>query len=334
MPILWHTDKRSRDLTMDTFDHTLIFGPVPSRRLGRSIGINNIPPKRCSYSCIYCQIGPTYQQQITREPFYKPEIIIQQVQEKIDKTRENNESIDYLTFVADGEPTLDKNLGELIQQLKSFHIPIAVISNASLIYDEAVRKDLNHADLVSLKIDAVDETIWKSINKPHSALHLKNILTGITYFSEQFSGKLLTETMLINGINDSSDHLARIAQLIEHLHPYKSYLSIPIRPTAESSVHPATEQALTTAYSLFQHHHIPTEYLIGFEGDDFAYTGNIEQDILSITSVHPMRKQSIEQLLKKAGKDFTIIKKLIQQDQLVEYTVNDTVFYMRKLSRT
>ena len=95
-----------------------VFGPVPSRRLGKSIGINNIPQKTCSYSCVYCQLGISSQMQISREEFYSPDELIEQVEEKIKAARRNNEKIDYLTIVPDGEPTLDKNLGKLIKLLK------------------------------------------------------------------------------------------------------------------------------------------------------------------------------------------------------------------------
>ena len=126
--------------------NSIVFGPVPSRRLGRSIGINNIPPKTCSYACVYCQLGKTSRMMAGREFFYDPEKIINAVKLKIKHAREKDESVDYLTFVSDGEPTLDCNLGKEIELLKSFGIKIAVITNASLIWREDVRQDLQKAD--------------------------------------------------------------------------------------------------------------------------------------------------------------------------------------------
>ena len=108
---------------------TVAFGPVPSRRLGRSLGINNIPPKFCSYSCVYCQVGKTRDLTIARRSFYKPEEIFEQVKRKVNETIQRNEQIDYLTFVADGEPTLDMNLGNEVSLLKQIGIPIAIITN-------------------------------------------------------------------------------------------------------------------------------------------------------------------------------------------------------------
>lgn len=135
-------------------DHEIAFGPVPSRRLGRSLGINNIPAKICSYACVYCQLGQTLQLAQERKPFFAPDEIIQAVGEQVASARRQGEPIDYLTFVPDGEPTPDRNLGHEIERLKSLGIPIAVISNASTIDRGDVQTDLNQADWVSLKVDA------------------------------------------------------------------------------------------------------------------------------------------------------------------------------------
>jgi len=156
----------------------LTFGSVPSRRLGRSLGINNIPPKTCTYSCVYCQIGKTSNMQVQPLVFYPPSQIFNEVQEKVEKSREKGESIDYLTFVPDGEPTLDINLSKEIKLIKSLGIKIAVISNSSLIDQKQVRENLKEVDLVSLKVDSVEEKIWRRVNHPHRKLYLKSILEG------------------------------------------------------------------------------------------------------------------------------------------------------------
>jgi len=145
----------------------LTFGPVPSRRLGRSLGINNIPPKVCTYSCVYCQLGKTYNMMTQLQKYYPPAQIFKEVQEKVKKSKEKEELIDYLTFVPDGEPTLDINLGQEIKLLKSLGIKIAVITNASLLDQERVKENLKEADLVSLKVDSIEEEIWRRVNRPH-----------------------------------------------------------------------------------------------------------------------------------------------------------------------
>jgi wyosine [tRNA(Phe)-imidazoG37] synthetase (radical SAM superfamily) len=311
----------------------IVFGPVPSRRLGKSIGINNIPPKRCTYSCIYCQLGRTHHMQIERETFYDPDDIIAQTKEKIKHAQEKNEHIDYLTIVPDGEPTLDENLGELIIKLKKLEYPVAVITNSSLLFREEVRNELLFADWVSVKIDAIAEQTWKQVDRPHGSLKFDEILEGVERFSTEFSSSLCTETMLIEDVNDDENELEQLAQFIAQLSPQTSYLSIPIRPPAESNVKPASEKTLALAYQIFTDNNISTEYLIGYEGNEFAFTGNAEQDILSITAVHPMREDAVDEFLKKADESWDLIERLIQEQKIVKHTLNNTAFYSRKLPK-
>ena len=308
----------------------IAFGPVPSRRLGRSLGINNIPSKICTYSCIYCQLGKTLKMQIERQQFYKPEKIFNTVKDKVKKTKEKKESIDYLTFVSDGEPTLDSDLGKKISLLKELAIKIAVITNASLLWKKDVRNQLSFADWVSLKIDTVDSKIWRKINKPHYSLRFEKILDGISDFSLSFKGVLTTETMLIKNVNDKIKSIEDTANFISRLNPTKCYLSIPTRPPAEKWVKPASEINLNKAYQIFTKHGINAEYLIGYEGNDFGYTGDIETDLLSIASVHPIRKDGLIRLLKKADKNWSIVDKLLRENKLLEVEYGHRKFYVRK----
>lgn len=309
----------------------IVFGPVPSRRLGKSVGINNIPPKKCSYSCVYCQLGKTLHMQIQRESFFSPDEIVQQTKTKIKNVKEKKEHIDYLTIVPDGEPTLDQNLNVLIKKLKKFQYPVAVITNSSLLSQENVRNELLNANWVSVKIDAVNEITWKKVNRPYGKLNLDEILNGITLFSKNYEGSLCTESMLIHNINDDEKSLKQLAKFIGTLKSEISYLSIPTRPPAETWVQPASEETLALAYQLFTDEDISTEYLIGYEGNEFAFTGNAKEDILSITAVHPMREEAVKEFLQKANENWSLITKLIREQKLVKHRLNDTTFYLRKL---
>ena len=312
----------------------IAFGPVPSRRLGHSMGINNIPPKICTYSCVYCQVGRTLNMQVERKVFYKPEEIVQSVEKKIREAKEKGELVDYLTFVPDGEPTLDINLGKEIELLKASGIKIAVITNSSLIGKENVRNDLGRADWVSLKIDAVSQNIWRRINRPHRYLKLNEILQGILKFSRTFRGELTTETMLIQDFNDNLEETEKISGFIAKINPSISYIAIPTRPPAEKYVEHPTEQAINMAYQVFKEKSIHTEYLIGYEGNAFAFTGNVEDDLLSITSVHPMREDGVKKLLAKAKSDWDVIEKLMHEGKLTEVEYKNKKFYIRKLPST
>jgi len=289
----------------------IAFGPVPSRRSGRSLGINNIPPKVCTYSCIYCQLRRTIRMRVERQPFFEPEKVLQDVREKVQRTREAGESIDYLTFLPDGEPTLDLNIGREIELLRPLGIPIAVITNGSLVWREDVRDDLMKADWVSLKVDSTRDEVWRRVNRPHRTLQLASILNGMLEFARAYSGELATETMLVERVNDSDDHLREVAGFLARLRPARAYLSIPTRPPAEKWVRLPGEQAINRAYQIFSERVDQVEYLIGYEGNAFAFTGDIEEDLLSITAVHPMREEAVNEFLARARADWSVVHQLI-----------------------
>ena len=307
------------------------YGPVPSRRLGKSLGINNIPPKVCSYSCVYCQLGTTIRTCIERREFYEIEAIIKDVNRKVKEAKKNKEFIDYLSFVPDGEPTLDINLGREIELLRSLRIKIAVITNASLIWREDVRDDLLGADWVSLKIDAISEKIWHRINRPHRSLRLEKILDGMLEFARVFGGELTTETMLIRGINDNNREIEEMADFLSELKPERAYISIPTRPPARRDIMPASEEKINMAYQILSNKLSNVEYLIGYEGNAFAFTGDVEEDLLGITSVHPMREEAVREFLSKTRSDWSIIERLIEENKLIETEYGGKRFYMRRL---
>ncbi len=309
------------------------FGPVPSRRLGRSLGVNNIPPKICTYSCIYCQVGKTYNLSNERKEFYKTEEIKNQVSEKIDELKKQKEKIDFLSFVPDGEPTLDINLGAEIESLKDLRLPIAVITNGSLIHLPEVRRDLSKADWVSVKIDAVDEVIWKKVNRPHPDISLQDILKGIVKFSNTYKGNLHTETMLIKGINTHKKNIEEIADFIGSLKINMAYISIPTRPPASKSAAVPDETTINMAYNLFIERNLNVELLSGFSATEFAATKNVSEEILSITSVHPMREKDVKNILEKANKTWKIVEDLLTKGELKMVNFGENKFFLRSFKR-
>lgn len=309
---------------------SIIYGPVPSRRLGHSLGINNVPPKTCSYSCVYCQLGRTTDMRLERGAFYEPSEIARSATENVRRAREKDEPIDYITFVSDGEPTLDINLGESITLLSKLGIKIAVITNASLIWREDVSRDLQKADWVSIKVDAATPGVWSRVNRPHEALRLDAILEGIISFARSFEGILTTETMLIKGVNDNLSEIRQVAAFLKNLGPDKAYLAIPIRPPAEQ-IEPAIEPTINAAYQIFTERLSHVEYLIGYEGNAFAGTGDVPEDLLNITAVHPMREEAVAEFLNRGGASWEIVQDMVEKRQLVELEYRGKKFYMRKL---
>jgi len=307
----------------------LIFGPIPSRRLGRSIGVNNIPHKVCSYSCAYCQVGKAIKMQVERQEFYPPDLIVSQVKQKLESLSVADLP-DYITLVPDGEPTLDINLGELIRGLKTFGLPVAVITNSSLLENKDVQADLSQANYISFKTDTTNPTVWKKINKPHKSLNLDSILKAILHFSAQYQGLLVTETMLIKGINDSREYVEPVANFLREVKPDFAYIAIPTRPTAYERTYPPDEAAVAVAYEIFNRYKLNTELLTGYEGNAFASSGNFEDDMLSITAVHPMRKDAVMELMSKSNATNTDLNKLIEEGRLRKVDYNDQEYFLRK----
>ncbi len=311
---------------------SIAFGPVPSRRLGKSLGVNNIPDKICTYACVYCQIGRTLKMEIERREFYEPRKILEEVEKKIREAENRDEKMDYITFVPDGEPTLDINLGREIEMLKDLGYPVAILTNASLLWMEDLREELHSLDFISLKLDAVTEELWRRIDRPHKSLKLPEILEGMLELRKNFRGKVVTETMLLDGITYGNE-LENMGKFLKKLNPDKSYIAVPTRPPWEKWVRPASENLILEAHAIFSEYigEERVELLVGYEGNAFAFTGNLREDILSITAVHPMRREAVDSLLKKAGESWDTVENMIREGELMEIEYGGVKFYMRRL---
>ncbi|MFH1902919.1 MAG: radical SAM protein [Candidatus Omnitrophota bacterium] len=233
-----------------------LFGPVPSRRLGFSLGIDVIPAKTCTLNCVYCQLGPTPELTLERKPYVPAETIIAEVSKLLQK----NPRIDFLTFSGSGEPTLNSDLGKMIWGLKKITlIPVAVITNGSLFYQKEVRQDLREADVVLPSLDAVSGESFRKINRPHPDLKSKVMIEGLRKFSREYPGKIWLEVMLVKGINDSKAELEKIRAIIKSLRmdrvrhslllakANKVQLNTVVRPPAEEGFFPLTQLELKTA---------------------------------------------------------------------------------------
>ncbi|MBN2744884.1 MAG: radical SAM protein [Marinilabiliaceae bacterium] len=311
----------------------ICYGPVPSRRLGKSLGVNIIQShKRCSYACIYCQVGKTSHYQTERTTEQDPQATADAVRIHLNKLQPDDRP-DYLTLVSNGEPTLERNLGNIITLLKEFNYPIAVITNASLLYQDSVRDDLMMADWVSVKVDTHTEAVWHKINCPHRSLSFSQHEAGLRAFARDFRGILATETMLVEGVNDSHAELAHTASMIASLHPRTAYLSIPTRPPAHAWVKVPSEETLTAAYDIYSRQGISTELLTGFEGTHLAHTGNALEDIINTCTVHPIRQDAMDELLKKNGADASLTDFLVFGQYIKKITYQSETYYIRQFQR-
>jgi wyosine [tRNA(Phe)-imidazoG37] synthetase (radical SAM superfamily) len=307
----------------------ICFGPVPSRRLGKSLGINNLtPPKTCSFGCVYCQLGRTVHKTTKRTDFYKPDYLYDNVCQHLDKISKDDYP-DYLTLVSNGEPTLDVSLGKIILKLKELKTRIAVITNSSLLFDKSVQEDLSGADIVSVKIDTVYAETWEKMNNPAKDLNPEKHFYGITDFTTHYHGTLISETMLISGLNDSEEEIQGVTDFISGINPEKAFISIPIRPPAGKWVRSPDPETMNKAWQIFNSAGLNAELLTGFEGTGTGFTGNIYEDILNITAVHPLREDSLRMLLENDGADFYVVESLISQHLIKFSTYNGIRYYIR-----
>lgn len=307
----------------------IAFGPVPSRRLGASLGINHIPQKHCPYSCVYCQVGRTTSLGISRQEFYPVSQVLEEVGKKITATTMSGSSIDFITLVPDGEPTLDIHLGELIVGLKSFNYPVAVISNASLIDRLDIQDELMQADWISLKVDSVIDADWRRINRPHGRLSLSSILANIIKFREKYQGKLVTETLFVSGINDGEEAVQRLASYLFDLQPFSSFLSIPTRPPAETWVVPPNADRLQNILNYLSKRLTFIELLFESEPSEFVSTGNLLEDILGIIAVHPLREEALRKMLARSNANWSLLDALISSGRICCIDYRGEKYYLR-----
>ncbi len=231
-----------------------------------------------------------------REDFFAPQELLSEITNAV---KENPNGIDYVTFVGEGEPTLCKSLGYLIDETKvRTHLPVAVITNGSLLYESSVREDLTNADVVLPSLDAGDEETFLKINRPHKAIKFEAMVNGLKEFSKIRHGELWIEVMLVKGLNDSEEELSKIAVILQEVKPDRVYVNVPIRPPAESWVEIPDEVSIAMA------HEILHSYVIaGYEEGDFHIDdpSQLYDEILKICERHPMREEQIRKLASEFG---------------------------------
>ncbi|HEC79384.1 MAG TPA: radical SAM protein [candidate division WOR-3 bacterium] len=211
------------------------YGPVPSRRLGFSLGIDIIPYKNCSFDCIYCQLGKTTNKTIEQKRYSPPDDIIKEVKD----TLKLGKQIDYLTFSGSGEPTLHSEIGYLIKEIKQItEIPVAVLTNGSLLWIPEIAEQLLKADLILPTLCSASEETFRKINRPHNDLTVEKIIKGQSDFRKKFKGKIWLELMLIKGMNDTEEELEKLKTAIERIKPDRIDLNTVVRPPSEEYARP------------------------------------------------------------------------------------------------
>jgi len=299
-----------------------------SRRLGRSVGVNVVPFKTCTYSCIYCQLGPTDKLTTRRLRFYEEKDIAIEVADTIDRA---HGKVDAVTVIGEGEPTLAANLGRVAEALRSIWPGrLALISNGSLFFVKSVRKDASRFDVVSVNVSAADERTFSRLHRPAKGLTLKLVNEGLREFSSRYEGELWTETMLVQGVNDDPAQLRSIRDEISRLAPARSFLAVPTRPPTLSWARPPTEDAYRAALGILDF----AEDIHRPEGEFPRVEGEAVTRLLRISEMHPLREDQAVDILREGRAEScarSCLSDLVERGELKVRTYHDVRYYSRVL---
>ena len=308
-----------------------IYGPIPSRRLGRSLGISPIPDKTCNFSCIYCMLGRTDHLASERQEFFAVQDILLELEDALQHV---SPPPDHISIVGNGEPTLYLGLGELIEGARKLSsIPIAVITNGALLSEPAVRDALALADIVLTSFNAPTEELFRRINRPLPGITLELAKQGLMDFARmRRRGQLWVEIMLLEGINDTLEVLEQTRLILQEVRPDRIFVDTPIRPPAESFVRPVTPEALERAEQA-----LGGAAPSGFEIGAFAVPVGTDpvEALAEVCKRHPMREDQVEHLLSGAGLDPTPVLSALRTDPrfVIEQYGGQTFFLVRETDR-
>jgi wyosine [tRNA(Phe)-imidazoG37] synthetase (radical SAM superfamily) len=267
-----------------------VYGPVPSRRLGQSLGVDPIPFKTCNWNCVYCQLGRTSPMTNERRDYFPPDEILAEIEAALKAHRPGD--IDWITFVGSGEPTLHASLGAMIRKLKTkTQLPIAVITNGSLLHLPEVRQELLAADAVLPTVDAATDVLYRKINRPMPELNYDQFIEGIVAFRNEYRGKLWVEVMLVEGLNDSEAALQDLAVVLKRIRPDEVHLNSPTRPPCEPWVKPVDEATLDRARRILG----SVAHIVRPAAGEFDLSGfdNVVDAIVAVITRHPASEEEL-----------------------------------------
>jgi len=272
-----------------------VFGPVPSRRLGQSLGIDPVPLKTCNWNCVYCQLGRTRSFATQREAYINQEEILHQTKSALQNHAPGE--IDWVTFIGSGETCLHSDLGTMIRAVKDLTaLPVAVITNGSLLSLPEVREELLPADAVLPTLDAGNAETFKAINRPDHSLTFQRHLEGLIQFRKVYKNQLWVEVMLIAGLNDHEEQLRDIAKSLDRIHPDEIHILQPTRPPAETWVHPPDGGALKLAQTILGKTSktiLPAQGVFDLDNNE----GDLVNAIVGIITRHPMKESELLEAL-------------------------------------
>lgn len=306
---------------MKNYKH--LFGPVPSRRLGRSLGIDLVPFKTCSFDCIFCQLGRTTNKTVERREY----VPINAVLEELNHWIEKDGVADYITLSGSGEPTLNSQFGKVIEFAQNATtIPVAVLTNGTTLNDPAVKTAAAKADVVKLSLSARDQFSFNHINRPHRKLDLKEMIKGMWSFRNSFPGELWIEVFLVWGINTVLADVSRIADLVKTLSPNRIQLNTSVRPTAEEYAFATPKKHMIELAKLFEP---PAEVIPDFSSNISQFAEKNEIDVLSVLERRPCTMDQLAQILGMHKNEVSkYIGKFMRKSLIRSLSKENNVYYI------
>ncbi|BAX81330.1 radical SAM protein [Labilibaculum antarcticum] len=306
-----------------------LFGPVPSRRLGVSLGVDLVPKKVCSIDCVYCEVGKTTKLSVTREDYISSD----KIKTELEHYFKNNPQPDYITITASGEPTLNSNLGEIIRFVKQTkpEVSVALITNGTLLHDSKVREAIKDVDLVLPSLDAGTEEAFRRINRPHKDLDFKQYIQGLIDFGKEFTGKIWLEVFILPGYNDSEKELSELKKLILKIRHDSVQLNTLDRPGTIANLRGATQDELQQVIDFWKLDHVEIIAKAKQGNNEQGSRKDTENAILETVSRRPCTLEDLTTILGMC--DYEVSKCL---DALVEKNLIETieqergVFYQSK----
>ena len=291
-----------------------IYGPVPSGRLGFSLGVDIIPHKICTIDCIYCQLGRTTHKSIKRKSFAPREDIIEEIRKSVSAGHD----IDFITFSGSGEPTINSDIGRLIHEVKKItSIPVAVLTNGTLLFQEDVQRDLIEADVVLPSLDAASQDVFKRVNRPHHSLRIEPVMDGLRRFRKLFKGLLWLEIMFIKGYNNDMQELSRMKKAISEIRPDKVYLNTVTRPPSEVYAKPLSPAEMIaikdylggTCEVIAEFHKKQSLEVKDIEGSIIEMTKRRSLTVTDIADVLGISETNAESMLERLMAEGTVTEK-------------------------
>jgi wyosine [tRNA(Phe)-imidazoG37] synthetase (radical SAM superfamily) len=301
----------------------LIYGPVPSRRLGFSLGVDLVPYKICSYDCIYCQLGPTPATTVARKPYIPSEMILAQ----LDARLKEGVRPDFITLAGSGEPTLNSEIETIISGIKRLtDISVVVLTNGSMLMDETVRREISGADIVLPSLDACDAEMFLKINRPHHDISFEAMAEGLVAFRREYPGKIWLEIFLAAGINAEEAQIRKFKVWTDRMGPDKIHLNTAVRPTAESYVYSVPEETLKFFCEILGE---TAEVIAPFQKQSENKGGtDIRKKIYDLLDRRPCTLQDIAAgLSTHANEILKYIEPMISDQEIETQRIDDKVFY-------